>query len=161
MKKNLFTLLLVAVLISSCSSDDGDGPVNVSIVGTWDIVELNFGESVDWDGDGTSSDNLLDEIECFAGTVTFTAEGEYSSATTEINFEATETEFTITCGGPVTASGTYSVDGNKLTATDAEDGKTGESTFSISGDTVTFVGPVQIVDVEDVDGEATLVLVRR
>ncbi|WP_127136496.1 lipocalin family protein [Flagellimonas oceanensis] len=161
MKKNLFTLLLVAVLISSCSSDDGDGPVNASIVGTWDIVELNFGESVDWDGDGTSSDNLLDEIECFAGTVTFTAEGEYSSATTEINFEATETEFTITCGGPVTASGTYSVDGNKLTATDAEDGKTGESTFSISGDTVTFVGPVQIVDVEDVDGEATLVLVRR
>ena len=161
MKKNLFTLLFAAVLISSCSSDDGGGSVDASIVGAWDIVELNFGESVDWDGDGTSSDNLLDEIECFAGAVTFTAEGEYSSATTEINFEATETEFTYTCGGPVTASGTYSVDGNTLTATDAEDGGTGESTYSISGDTLTVVGPVQIVDVEAVDGEATVVLVRR
>lgn len=156
MKKNLFTLLVVAVLTFSCSSDDGDDSGNNSIVGTWDAIELDVGESFDWNGDGTSSSNLMDEIECFAATATFTAEGDFSSATTEINFNADETGFTYSCGGPVTTSGTYSVDGDTLIATDDEDGETGESTFDISGQTLTVTGYVAAVD-----GEATLVFVRR
>lgn len=156
MKKNFFTLLFVAVLISSCSSDDGDDSGNNSIVGTWDAVELDFGESFDWNGDGTSSSNLMDEIECFAATATFTAEGDYSSATTGINFNADETGFTYSCGGAVTTSGTYSVDGDTLIVTDDEDGETGESTFDISGQTLTVTGYV-----EALEGEATLVFVRR
>jgi len=156
MKKNLFTLLFAAVLISSCSSDDGDGSGSSSIVGTWDAIELNLGESVDWDDNGTSSENLMDEIECFAATATFTAEGEYSSATTQINFDITETGYTITCGGAVPASGTYVLDGNTLIVTDDEDGETEEATYDISGETLTVTGYV-----EAVDGEATLVFVRR
>lgn len=156
MKKNIFTLLVVAILFASCSSDNGDDSGNNSIVGTWDAIELNAGESFDWNGDGTSSSNLMDEIECFAATATFTAEGDYSSATTEVNFNADETGFTFSCGGPVTSSGTYSVDGDTLIITDDEDGETGESTFNISGQTLTVTGFV-----ESVEGEATLVFVRR
>lgn len=155
MKKNFFTLLLAAVLISSCSSDDGESDGS-SIVGTWDAIEVNLGESVDWNDDGTASENLMDEIDCFAATATFTADGEYSSATTQINFDITEEGYTITCGGPVPASGTYSTEGNTLRITDDEDDESRESTYSISGNTLTVTGYV-----EAVDGIATLVMTRR
>lgn len=156
MKNYFIALLSLVVLFASCSSDDGDASGNVSIVGTWDAIEVDLGESVDWNGDGTSSSNLMDEIDCFAATATFTADGEFSSATTQINFEVNEAGYTLSCGASISASGTYGIDGNTLSITDDEDGETGESTYNISGETLTVTGFV-----EAVDGDATMVFVRR
>ncbi len=152
MKKNFFTLLLAAVLISSCSSDEGESDGS-SIVGTWDAIEFNMGEAVDLNDDGTASDNLLDELDCFASTATFTAEGGYSTATTGIYFEATEDSFFITCDGVETTSGTYTLDGNTL-VTIGEEGEV-ESTATVTTDRLVVTG-------EDDDfGQVTLVFERR
>ncbi|MER3375247.1 MAG: lipocalin family protein [Allomuricauda sp.] len=153
MKKNFFTLLLAAILISSCSSDDGDGSVSASIVGTWDAVEFNMAAGVDLNEDGTASENLLDELDCFASTVTFTADGGYSTATTGIYFEANEDSFSITCDGVETTSGTYALNGNTLTTND-EDGEV-EATVTVTQDRL-------IVEGDDEDfGEVTLIFERR
>ncbi|SFB87487.1 Lipocalin-like domain-containing protein [Flagellimonas taeanensis] len=152
MIKRFYILLLASALIISCSSDDGESDGS-SIVGTWDAIEFNMGEAVDLNEDGTASDNLLDELDCFASTVTFTAEGGYSTATTGIYFEASESDFFITCDGVETTSGTYTLDGNTLVTID-EDGEV-ESTVTVTKDRLVVTG-------EDDDfGQVTLVFERR
>lgn len=152
MKQRFYMLLLASALIISCSSDDGESDGS-SIVGTWDAIEFNMGEAVDLNDDGTASDNLLDELDCFASTVTFTADGGYSTATTGIYFEASESSFFITCDGVETTSGTYTLDGNTLVTID-EDGEV-ESTVTVTKDRLVVTG-------EDEDfGQVTLVFERR
>ncbi|MFD2100768.1 lipocalin family protein [Flagellimonas iocasae] len=152
MIRKIYLLLFATVLISSCSSDDG-GSDGSSIVGTWDAVEFNTAVGADFNQDGTASQNLMDEVDCFASTVTFTAEGGYSTATTGIYFEASEESFSITCDGVETTSGTYELNGNTLVTID----ENGEVVA-----TVTVTKDRLVVEGDDEDfGEVTLVFERR
>ena len=62
MKKTIFTILIMAFLVISCSSDKGNGPevdASANIVGTWDATELRIDEA-------TASDNAIFAREALA-----------------------------------------------------------------------------------------------
>lgn len=71
--KNFFKLLTVSLLAISvsCSSDD-DSSSNDSVEGTFRLVAFEVETSIDLDGDGDSSTNLIEETGCYENeTVTF------------------------------------------------------------------------------------------
>lgn len=71
--KNFFKLLTVSLLAISvsCSSDD-DSSSNDSVEGTFRLVAFEVETSIDLDGDGDSSTNLIEETGCYQNeTVTF------------------------------------------------------------------------------------------
>ncbi len=137
----LFTLMAVIV---SCSSDDS-GPTTTEtdeISGTWNLIEINVNPAVDANNDGTSNSNLLSELDCLNGTLTFNTDGSWSSSITDVDVTSiTGGLFFVSCSATVTDSGTWQfmnnqvsafsntlfetgilvLDGNRLTATLGED----------------------------------------
>lgn len=155
MIRKFYTLLFASMLIVSCSSDDGDASDDgASIVGVWDAIEFNTAIGLDLNDDGTASSNLLDELDCFEVSSTFTEEGTFTSTSSSILFEGTDIDFTLSCDdGVETNSGTYVLNGSALTTTD-EDGDV-ESTVSITATRLTVSG-------EDEDfGQVVIIFERR
>jgi hypothetical protein len=71
--KNYALLISMLFFIIACSSDNG--PVDVTtpdpIVGTWELIELNISPPQDINGDGNSTSNILTDLDCVSGTLTF------------------------------------------------------------------------------------------
>lgn len=138
MKFKLILLCSVIVFFASCSSDDDNSPGSNSIVGTWKGVSLTISESFDYNGDGKESNDIFKEVPCFTITTTFNADGTQDSTVSDLEFEASEDDFTIQCNGSSSYSNTYELEGNTLTTTD-EDGAI-VSTISIKGSKLTVKG---------------------
>lgn len=64
--KNFFKYLTISLLAISvsCSSDD-DSSSNDSVEGTFRLVSFEIENSIDLDGDGDSSTNLIEETGCY------------------------------------------------------------------------------------------------
>lgn len=154
MKLKLSMLGLLGVFILSCSSDDGNGSENASIVGTWNITSFQTSQSYDLNDDGESSNDLVEELDCFTSVISFTDDGTFTFMSSDIDFTAQgENDFTIECNGSSTLSGTYALDGNTLTTTDEEG--TEEVSVTVTKDRLTAV-------IQDEDlGEATLIFERQ
>ena len=115
-----FSLSLIAlVLLISCSSDDGDGGNDMkdAIVGTWNMVELNVSPDQDIDGDGTANSNILEELNCVSGTLTFRNDNTWSLALEGVNITSiTGGLFDIRCSNfTSTSNGTWQIQNNQLT----------------------------------------------
>ena len=66
--KFLLAVTLLAGLTFSCSNDD-DGNNNVAVEGTWKLTAFNIESSIDLNGDGTASSDLLEETNCYQNEI--------------------------------------------------------------------------------------------
>ncbi len=81
--KRLIIMIFAVGIIASCSSDDDASSEN-SIVGTWILTEANLAIPVDINQDGTPNRNVLDELPCFEGSVTFQENSEFDRSISTI-----------------------------------------------------------------------------
>jgi hypothetical protein len=142
MKSKLFTLMLVAVFIWSCSSDnkDGSGSKN-DIVGTWDAIALNvdINTASEQAQLGQQVLSFLSNNNCFIITLQFnvdlTAEARNAVANLDVSIGAgglaipCPTEFEI-------ETNTYTYSDNVVSFVN-EDGETVNTLVSINGDIMT------------------------
>jgi len=112
---SIFTLGLVF----SCSSDNTPAGSNDrdAIIGTWNLDELNVTPDQDIDEDGTANSNILSELNCVSGTLTFRDDNTWSLAFNGVNITAiTGDLFDIRCANfTSTGNGTWQLQNNQLT----------------------------------------------
>lgn len=111
----LLTLLIMPFsLMISCSDDDGDGGdfASAELVGTWRLVEVNLSAQVDIDGDGSLSDNLLDEVDCISGSLVLNADTTYQYEQSTFTITSiTNNQYYADCNGTNLATGAWASNG--------------------------------------------------
>ena len=124
----MIALLLLMGFFLSCSTDseDSETPLDMSLVGTWDLTSLTTTAGLDLNGDGTSSTNVLDELPCFTTEIIFSSDQTYRATTSDIEFTGTSlNDIMADCNGSTIETGTYEFTGNTLVLdSDVEDGTT-------------------------------------
>ncbi|MGB3345257.1 MAG: hypothetical protein WBA61_15215 [Aequorivita sp.] len=132
--KRLLSILFIAVLFASCSSDD-DNDSAPTIVGSWTLVELNAAIPVDLNNDGTADTNILKELPCFKGNGAFTADGKFLLTISSVKAEEVNGVLVYTCDGSIASSGTYVLNGNQLTTTtDGPEPETTTTTIDLTNE---------------------------
>ncbi|NER17956.1 DUF5004 domain-containing protein [Spongiivirga citrea] len=118
MKLNKVLGACLTLLIISCSSDDnGDtGPSQEElnqVIGTWQLSQVNVSAAQDVDNDGDSSVNLIEELSCLDGTLTFTADFKWSLQTVNpVITSITNDQFAFSCDNGVQNAGSWALQGN-------------------------------------------------
>nr|WP_299068085.1 hypothetical protein [uncultured Allomuricauda sp.] len=104
-------LVCSVLLLFSCSIDDGEqgiDPPNFDVIGLWDLVEVNVNPAQDINMDGTTSTNLMDEMDCISGTLLIDGDLVWTYEQTDIAVSPiTNDQYVITCLESVTATGTW------------------------------------------------------
>lgn len=117
--KRFFFVLALVTLVFACSLDDGvEGipPPNFDVIGLWDLVEVNVSPSQDVDNDGTSSSNLMNELDCISGTLLIDGDLVWTYEQTEIvATPITNDQYSIICTDTILATGTWFSDENEAT----------------------------------------------
>lgn len=105
---------------TSCSDDDGDNNQSADFVGSYKMTAYNGPSSVDFDGDGTSSINFMDESDCWNNsTMTLNANGTYTMSSNGMNIDSG----TSSCSSSATATnGTWTRTGSTITTTQTSTG---------------------------------------
>lgn len=142
MKKICYLLLAVSLL--ACSDDDGGPAPNPNldlVVGTWELTELRISPAQDIDDDGTTTNNVLDELACVEGTLQLRSDYTWS-------FSGTDVVITTITGGlfkffcaeqPRSSGGNWDLQGNTLRLADS----TGNITlFAIDATAVTLTNSI-------------------
>ncbi len=118
MKKCSLPLLMLVFLIS-CSSDNGPAEVIPPdpIAGTWQLIELNISPPQDINGDGSTTSNILSDLDCVSGTLTFRSDKTWNLSFNGVNITTiTGGLFNISCANfTSTGSGTWQLQNNQLT----------------------------------------------
>ncbi|MCR9228615.1 MAG: DUF5004 domain-containing protein [Flavobacteriaceae bacterium] len=114
--KILTLLISTFILMVSCSEDGDDGQsgfTSTELVGTWVLVEVNLSDQVDIDGDGQSSNNLLDETECVSGSIIFNGDTTYQFEQASFTITSiTNNLYHVDCYGTDLATGAWASDGS-------------------------------------------------
>ena len=132
------SVLFIAVLFAACSSDD-DNNSKPSIVGSWTLVELNATIPMDFNNDGTANRNIMNEISCYEGHASFTADGNYLLTLSNVNTEIVEGLWNIECDGSIVSSGKYVLNGDQLTTTpDNPEEEPSTTTIDLSSNTAKY-----------------------
>lgn len=108
------SILFISVLFTACSSDD-DNSSEASLVGSWTLVELNATSPIDFNNDGTADRNIMNEIPCYEGHASFTADGNYLVTLSKLDSGEVNGVLVIDCVGSLVDSGTYVLNGDQLT----------------------------------------------
>lgn len=102
MKKYTYSLFTCLVLLFiSCSSDDDAITIDDSalVIGTYNLTEINVNIAQDVDEDGTSSNNMLDELDCLSGALEIKADGTWSLDLVRLDITSVTGDFyAIRCG---------------------------------------------------------------
>lgn len=153
--KVILPFLFVTFLMLSCGSDDSGGEVaaDLQVIGIWDLSEVNISSAQDVNMDGTSSTNLMNELDCISGTILIDGDNVWT-------FEQTGISITTITGGQyfaqcsvndVTGTGAWTANGNQITF----QGSTTLGTLTLSGDRLT-----NLID-DDLPGIRSYVYVKR
>lgn len=130
-----FILTFFTLLLVGCSDDDNGGStdepeVNFAVIGLYDLVEVNVNIAQDLDMDGTTSTNLVNELDCINGTLLIDSDFTWTFEQTGINITSiTGGLFFADCVGTTTASGTWTSTQSQVVF----DGGELLGTFNISG----------------------------
>lgn len=145
--KKFFGLLIVAIAMTACSSDDDSSDAGASVEGNWKMTALNTENPYDLNGDGTASRNLMLETGCYQNELMlFSADGSgkiTSNSYAEINFDlvvgtTNEYEYSIECVSETEIDlFTYTQNGDQIKLT--VDGSL--VTGTLSNNTLTYVVP--------------------
>lgn len=143
MGKNIFAhlALLGMLIISGCSSDKDENESEISeqqlnaIVGTWTLVSYEVNPPQDVNGDSTASENLLEELDCLSGSLTFTSEFKWSRSLVGINaVPITGGAYGISCGATDNMSGDWLFLENRILLDEGAEGS-----FQLNGNTMVEV----------------------
>lgn len=116
----LFVLFVTIASVSiSCSSDDsgdGGGDPGAALVGTWVLTEINISAAIDTNNDGSTTSNLLTEVDCLRDTLTLTADNNWSSSGVFPSFISpiTGNLYNVSCSPVINRSGTWGFSGSSL-----------------------------------------------
>lgn len=137
MKKLIFPLLFLFLM--ACSDDDGGSSTNPNIdlvVGTWNLTTLQINPAQDVNEDGNTTTNVLDELPCMNGRITFRADNTWSFQGTDLVITTiTGGLFKFFCGDPLSEGGNWDVQGNNVRLVNS----TGVLTqFSLNADELTI-----------------------
>jgi len=111
----IFGIVFLLLVIISCSDDDGDTESPSEFVGTWDLTEVNVSSSLDLDGDGTSSTNILDETDCITGTFIFNEDSTYQYQQSSFRITLiTNGSHYVSCYGDNLATGVWTSNGSEV-----------------------------------------------
>jgi len=138
------------------------GDTDVTVVGTWKMTAWNVNEAQDLNEDGTSSTNLLDEMDCYNNeTVVFNADFtgiamSTSYADIELNLvigTTNEFDYSITCVPEIENTDlTWAQSGNIVATT-----STGiTNNFTLNGNELSFLIPEGFTVVSD-DSSVTVI----
>ncbi len=141
MLKKCVPALCLALLFAACSSDDG-GPASPNnqaqidaLVGTWNLVELNVNPAQDVNEDGTSSENLLEELPCLTGTLVLSSTLDWDLNIVEPSIVSiTEGDYAISCAPASITSGVWGLQNNQLQLLRGSQ----LTTYTINGTTLTL-----------------------
>ncbi len=116
----LISLILLCVLIISCSSDDDAGDVATPIFGTYNLIAYNTNPATDINNDDNASENQALETDCHNSSfLTLNEDNTFSGRLTflelQLDNNGLETQ-NIDCFFE-DIEGTYTRDGNTLTFT--------------------------------------------
>jgi hypothetical protein len=109
------SLMILSAAVLSCSDDDGDSTPEVNLAGTWDLTEVNVSSSVDVDGDGSSSTNLLDEADCISGTLTINSDMTWTFQQSQFTVTTiTNNQYAVQCSGTVQGTGAWASNSTQI-----------------------------------------------
>jgi hypothetical protein len=171
MKKIVF-IVLVALLVLSCSEDQETNTVQVnnviSVEGNWKLTGYTTDEETDFNNDSTPTTNLITESGCYSNSkLEFngdnTALFSMDTAVTNLSFVEGEDgaegsyQYTVECSTEATIeNATYTANANSVVLTLAS----GEAiTFVKSGNTLTAYMPNKVEVKTQTDGAITSSLV--
>jgi len=157
--KKLLTLILVAAIFVSCSSDDDNG--RVAVEGTWKMTSFKTQNAYDLNGNGTISNDIMGQTNCFQNeTIVFNSNytGSVMSRSrlnTDLELVAgstTEYEYTTECVSENnTTAFVWSKSGDTLTVTQAGSVFAGTQ----NGNEITFTLPnAFVIEVQQGNGTA-------
>ena len=111
-------VLFSCLIFISCTSDDGNigEPEGLELAGTWVLTEVNVSAAIDTNDDGTTSSNLLNEVDCLRDTISLDTTFEWTSnevAATLIT-QITGNLFNVACSDNRNQNGNWGVSGNNL-----------------------------------------------
>jgi hypothetical protein len=139
MLEKILAGIFAVLLLICCSSDKDEADIRLSqeqlnaIVGTWNLVEYQVSPPQDVNSDGTTSDNLIEELPCVAATLVLTEEFRFSMNSVQVNVtQITGGAFGISCGPTSSAMGPWLFLNNQILLSEGSDG-----TFQLSGTTLT------------------------
>lgn len=148
--KNLMSVLFIAILFASCSSDDDNNTPEPTIVGAWTLTEANVENPMDLNGDGTADPDFMKEVPCFVGTLAFTGDGNFSQTFSSLEVEEIDGKTSVECNGTTATTGTYTLNGNQLTITTVGPEPTTETrTIDLNGNTLK--GSIELGDFGNVE----------
>lgn len=135
--KNTIFLLFFTFLCTSCSKDDDPitSDVNAEVLGTYSLTALNVSPAQDINEDGTTSTNLLDEMNCITGTLILNADTSWNLNIVPVNVTSiTGDLFFIACGVDAnTSKGTWTLSNGQLSL----NGGSEPNVYLLSSDTLT------------------------
>lgn len=134
--KGFISLFFIAILFVSCSSDDNKN-TKPNIVGSWTLTALNAAIPIDLNNDGTANRNIMNEISCFEGHGSFTADGNYLLTLSQVENTETNGVMVFDCMGSIVNTGKYTLEGDQLTTIpDNPDEATTTTTIYLNNDTL-------------------------
>jgi len=156
--KKLLSLVLIAAIFVSCSSDDDDA--GVAVEGTWKMTAFNTQNAYDLNGDGIISNDVMGQTGCLQNeTIIFNANNtgaDMSTSRIDIELELVvgttdEYEYSFECLNIAeTTAFTWTQNGNTIVITQAGFSFSG----TLSGNEITFLIP-EGFPVPVVEGEGT------
>lgn len=140
--KNILSVigsLSFVLLFMSCSSDDsseGEQGVDARFVGTWELTEVNVSEAIDTNDDGTTTSNLMTEVDCLRDTLVLTENSTWSSTGVfpQLISPITGNLYNVDCSGVIDRSGNWVSSGNTLNLVGSI-----QAVLVLSGDRLTLI----------------------
>lgn len=125
--------------MASCSNDDDNNSVNTNpnsdLVGTYRMTAWNSPMSVDFDNDGTSNTNMMNESPCYDDSMmTINANGTYTMTYNYVNINGG----TVSCQAETT-NGTWTRNGNSFSTSHLLGGQNMNTSYNFaSGSSTTL-----------------------
>lgn len=111
-------LTILAILLFSCSNDDSGSNENAGdeLIGTWQLIEMNISEPIDTNNNGSTTSNLLTEVDCLMDTLTLLDDDSWSSSGVfPINIAfITGNLYNVSCSSTINRFGTWGFSGSSL-----------------------------------------------
>jgi hypothetical protein len=146
-------LLLVSAMacagMAACSDDDNDstGINDSDVTGTYNLTAIIVPSAVDYNEDGTVSNNLLDESSCYTGSnIVLNDDHTFTSTYSSVFFESETGCHTEE------ASGTWSLDGDQLSLNNTIMEPANTVEYTVSGSTLILSEENTPYPDRDVDG---------
>ncbi|NQY06842.1 MAG: hypothetical protein HRT68_11815 [Flavobacteriaceae bacterium] len=137
MRNFLLTLVGVTFLMSCSGDDDGGSTTVTDPSGTYLQISYITNPAADFNGDGTTSFNQLEEIVCFdTNQINLLPDGAALLVIKDITFDLLTGAGTYICSDEKVLTGTYTFNNGIVDLTYTDDGQTINQQYTAAGSTI-------------------------